>query len=153
MRYSPSDCFETFPFPANTVDLEPFGDAYLKLRKSIMVSRSEGLTDIYNRFHNPADDNSDVVEFRRLQLEMNRAVASAYGCQDLDLSLHFHKTKQGIRYAVSEAVRRELLDRLLALNHQRHAEDEAEEVAINAAVLSKRSRVKSASPTSPGLFD
>jgi hypothetical protein len=35
----------------------------------------------------------------------------------------FHDTKQGVRFNVSEAARRELLDRLLALNHQRHQEE------------------------------
>lgn len=36
---------------------------------------------------------------------------------------HFLATKQGERYTLSESARRTVLDRLLALNHQRYAEE------------------------------
>ncbi|NTV62837.1 MAG: hypothetical protein HGA65_04785, partial [Oscillochloris sp.] len=36
-----------------------------------------------------------------------------------------HQTRQGLRYTISEASRRTVLDRLLALNHQRYAEEVA----------------------------
>ena len=49
----------------------------------------------------------------------------AYGWQDLDLNHDFHETKQGIRYTISEVARREVLNRLLELNHQRYAEEVA----------------------------
>jgi hypothetical protein len=52
-------------------------------------------------------------------------VAAAYGWHDLDLGHGFHATKQGTRYTISEAARREVLDRLLALNHERYAEEVA----------------------------
>jgi hypothetical protein len=54
---------------------------------------------------------------------MDQAVAVAYGWDDLALDHNFHETKQGIRYTISEAARREVLDRLLQLNHQRYAEE------------------------------
>jgi hypothetical protein len=56
---------------------------------------------------------------------MDAAVAAAYGWHDLDLGHGFHATKQGTRYTISEAARREVLDRLLALNHERYAEEVA----------------------------
>lgn len=37
----------------------------------------------------------------------------------------FHQTKQGIRFTISEAARREVLDRLLRLNHERYKEEVA----------------------------
>jgi len=37
----------------------------------------------------------------------------------------FHETKQGLRYTISEAARREVLGRLLKLNHERYAEEVA----------------------------
>lgn len=49
--------------------------------------------------------------------------ASAYGWSNLDLGHGFHATKQGERYALSEPARRTVFDRLLALNHQRYAEE------------------------------
>lgn len=125
INYSPSDCFETFPFPEKTADLDAIGERYYAHRQSIMQSRQEGLTKTYNRFHNPADTSPDIAELRRLHIEMDNAVAAAYGWQDLALGHGFHDTKQGLRFTLSEAARREVLDRLLELNHQRYAQEVA----------------------------
>jgi predicted secreted protein len=57
---------------------------------------------------------------------MDTAVAAAYGWHDLTLNHDFHETKQGLRFTISEAARREVLDRLLELNHQRYAEEVAQ---------------------------
>jgi hypothetical protein len=54
---------------------------------------------------------------------MDQAVATAYGWNDLDLGHGFHETKLGMRYTISESARRIVLDRLLALNHERYAEE------------------------------
>jgi hypothetical protein len=51
------------------------------------------------------------------------AVAAARGWNNLDLGHGFHATKQGERYMLSESARRTVLDRLLALNHQRYEEE------------------------------
>ena len=42
---------------------------------------------------------------------------------DLDLGPGFHATKQGVRFTVNERARREILDRLLLLNHERYREE------------------------------
>ncbi|HBC43120.1 MAG TPA: hypothetical protein DCZ88_14855, partial [Pseudanabaena sp.] len=39
------------------------------------------------------------------------------------LNHSFHQTKQGLRFTISETARRDILDRLLALNHARYAEE------------------------------
>jgi len=52
---------------------------------------------------------------------LDQAVAAAYGWTDLDLGHGYHDTKQGLRYTLSPPARQEVLDRLLALNHERHA--------------------------------
>lgn len=52
-------------------------------------------------------------------------MASAYGWEDLDLGHGFHQTPQGVRFTLSESARREVLGRLLKLNHQRYAEEQA----------------------------
>ena len=51
--YAPSDCFETFAFPAYFNGLESIGECYHDHRSQIMLARQEGLTKTYNRFHNP----------------------------------------------------------------------------------------------------
>lgn len=123
MRYLPTDGFETFPLPPANADLETIGEAYYRHRQSIMANCEEGLTKTYNRFHNPEVTDPDIVELRRLHVELDQTVAAAYGWQDLDLGHGFHETRQGLRYTLSETARREVLDRLLELNHERYAEE------------------------------
>ncbi len=136
LNYSPSDCFETFPFPAffqngNAEKLEirtnidNIGERYHEHRRQLMLARQEGLTKTYNRFHTPSEPGADIAELRRLHVEMDNAVAAAYGWADLDLGHGFHQTKQGLRYTISEGARRSVLDRLLALNHERYAQEVA----------------------------
>ena len=60
---------------------------------------------------------------RELHVEMDNAVAAAYGWGDLDLGHGFHETPQGVRYTISEEARREVLARLLRLNHERYEEE------------------------------
>jgi hypothetical protein len=66
---------------------------------------------------------SPIKQLRALHVEMDEAVKGAYGWTDLKLDHGFHETKQGLRYTISEAARVEVLDRLLELNHARHAEE------------------------------
>ena len=126
LNYSPSDCFETFPFPKFMEDdprLEIIGERYHAHRKTTMLDHQEGLTKTYNRFHNPDDANEAIQTLRELHIEMDHAVAAAYGWSDLALDHGFHETKQGVRFTISEPARREVLQRLLKLNHERYAEE------------------------------
>jgi len=125
MRYAPSDCFETFPFPNNLQSLDDIGERYHLHRQSIMCTRQEGLTKTYNRFHDPHETSEDIIHLRDLHKEMDEAVAKAYGWDDLELGHGFHETKQGLRYTISEEARREVLGSLLKLNHERYAEEVA----------------------------
>lgn len=86
-----------------------------------MRTRKEGLTKTYNRFHDPEVASADIQLLRELHVEMDQAVAAAYGWTDLNLDHGFHETKQGVRYTISEAARRLILARLLTLNHERYA--------------------------------
>jgi hypothetical protein len=120
------DCFETFPFPPMADNVGFLGNAYHEFRCQIMQRRQEGLTKTYNRFHDPDDSAKDIQKLRDLHVEMDKAVAAAYGWDDLDLGHGFHQTKQGLRFTVSEPARREVLVRLLKLNHERYAEEVAQ---------------------------
>ncbi len=123
MSYTPTRNFETFPFPSVTTNLEGIGERYHAHRQGIMQVRQEGLTKTYNRFHDPNEVAEDIERLRELHAEMDEAVADAYGWGDLDLGHGFHETKQGLRYTISEEARREVLDRLLLLNHERYDEE------------------------------
>src|SRR5437763_12042134 len=89
-----------------------------------MLARQEGLTKTYNRFHDPEVTTDDISRLRDLHAEMDRIVADAYDWTDLDLGHGFHQTKQGLRFTISEEARREVLGRLLALNHARYEGEE-----------------------------
>jgi hypothetical protein len=121
LRYSPTDSFETFPFPESLAGLDAIGERYYTHRRQIMLARQQGLTATYNRFHNRDDRADDIETLRKLRVEMDHAVAAAYGWTDLALGHGFHQTKQGIRYTIAEPARRTILDRLLKLNHDRYA--------------------------------
>jgi hypothetical protein len=91
-----------------------------------MHERQEGLTKTYNRFHDSDESTADIRKLRDLHVEMDNAVATAYGWSDLELGHGFHETKQGTRFTISESARREVLSRLLKLNHERYAEEVAQ---------------------------
>ncbi len=128
LRYTPSDCFETFPFPFELIGrdkaLAEIGEYYYEHRSQLTIKRSEGLTATYNRFHDLEEAAPDIARLRELHVEMDNAVAGAYGWQDLDLGHGFHETAQGVRFTISEAARREVLGRLLELNHRRWEEEQ-----------------------------
>lgn len=142
-RYTPSTCFDSFPFPAFTSELEAVAAAYLEHRQSFISASGMGLTDTYSRFHDRGEQSADIARLRALHVEMDQAVAAAYGWSDLDLGHGFHATKQGERYTLSEPARRTVLDRLLALNHQRYAEEVKAGLHDKGAKKGKAKRSKS----------
>ena len=159
LRYTPSDCFETFPFPEGTLTpspspragegdksplttltppsplvgegdksplttltppsplvgegdksplttltppsplvgeggrggegLEAIGKTYYEYRADLMVRNNEGLTATYNRFHDPHEDDPEILTLRELHGQMDRAVLAAYGWQDIDTTCGF----------------------------------------------------------------
>jgi hypothetical protein len=134
LAYSPQECVEKFPLPGDlSYREEPDPDSplwragqnYYRTRQELMHLHGEGLTTTYNRVHDSADQSEHIASLRELQVEMDRSVAASYGWSDLDLEHGFHETKQGKQFTISETARREVLDRLLALNHQRYAEEVA----------------------------
>ncbi|MBE7550036.1 MAG: hypothetical protein HS126_03020 [Anaerolineales bacterium] len=129
VRYTPSDVFQNFPFPQNSTPeqraaLEQVGEQYHEHRRQVMLARQEGLTATYNRFHDPACQDSDIAELRRLHVEMDQAVLAAYGWSDVTLDHAFRGTGKEARFTLSEGVKEELLRRLLLLNFEIAAEEE-----------------------------
>lgn len=143
LRYAPSDCFETFPFPEGFETLpalEAAGQAYYDLRAALMVARNEGMTKTYNRFHDRSETAADIVRLRELHAEMDRAVLEAYGWRDLaeraapiflDESIEDDHTYQG-RLFWSSDFRDEVLARLLALNTERAEAERAAGLTVSA---------------------
>lgn len=131
LRFTPSDCYETFPFPLSPLpQLESLGEQFDAHRRKIMLSWQIGLTALYNLFHDPSETDAELEEMRRLQREIDVAVRDSYGWQDIDLDHGFHEVgylpaNDNVRYTISEPARIEILKRLAALNRQRWEEEEA----------------------------
>jgi len=75
-----------------------------------------------------ADAVAGIVELRRLHKEMDEIVLKAYGWTDINLAHDFYEVEylpenDRIRYTISPAARREILKRLLKLNHEIHAKE------------------------------
>ena len=86
LRYTPSDCFETFPFPEGWEThpaLEAAGKLYYESRAALMVEYGNGMTKTYNRFHDIYETDQRIVALRELHGTMDRAVLDAYGWTDI----------------------------------------------------------------------
>ncbi len=137
LRYTASDCLETYPFPAQwkaNAALDVAGTAYYAFRASLMVRTQMGFTGIYNRFHDPDERDPGILKLRELHAAMDRAVLDAYGWIDIKTDCEFlldyeideqewGDKKKPWRYRWSDDVREEVLARLLELNAQRAAEE------------------------------
>jgi len=101
--YTATGCFETFPFPTAVLEasysdpthvaqgkgIEAIGMRYYQYRSELMISNNEGLTSIYNRFHDPSETRPELLELRRLHSEMDQAVLQAYGWSDVPTACGF----------------------------------------------------------------
>jgi N-6 DNA Methylase len=146
LRYTPTDCFETFPFPPNVeanAALQEAGRAYHDFRAQLMIDTSKGLTKTYNRFHDPNVRDQRIVRLHQLHDAIDRAVLDAYDWNDLQpqpLFLHAPPEEgeppvlpTGHAYELEHAyqkryfwpaqMREAVFDRLIRLNAER-AEDE-----------------------------
>jgi hypothetical protein len=134
LRYTPSDCFETFPLPdrfETSPALEAAGRAYHDHRAAVMFARGEGMTKTYNHFHSPVERGEDIVRLRELHAEMDRAALRAYHWDDLATRaepIFLDETNEDDhayhgRLFWPSAFRDEVLARLLTLNAERHAEE------------------------------
>jgi hypothetical protein len=208
LQYSPTDCFETFPFPLKAWDLEDrelskIGLNYHEYRGTLMLSLWLGLTELYNLLHSeevvgdlnkhfekrakkdpqglqiPEEHRAaalaftyeealaGIIELRRLHVEMDSAVLAAYGWHEdgedgpaIDLVHNFYDVEtlpenDRTRYTISTEARKEVLKRLLALNHRRAAEEAASAPAKpKGAKRSKKSKDSDGNDsTTPTLFD
>ncbi|MDP2815820.1 MAG: hypothetical protein Q8O19_03990 [Rectinemataceae bacterium] len=67
LQYTPTDCFETFPFPPDwesVPELEAAGVEYYDFRAGLMVGNDEGLTKTCNRFHDPDGTDAGIIRLR-----------------------------------------------------------------------------------------
>jgi hypothetical protein len=133
--------------------LESIGQRYYDHRQALMHDVHLGLTKTYNLFHDPdiiagatdlsaleaqlrksgatipaAEAVARIQILRDLHVEMDTAALIAYGWTDIPLGHGFHEVdflpeNDRVRYTISPIARREVLTRLLELNHKYHGEE------------------------------
>jgi hypothetical protein len=138
INYSTSSALETWPMPTTDEDrseLERLGKEYHAMRERILLEGGFGLTKVYNRFHDPNVVDEEIEQLRRRHVEMDRAVARAYGWEDT-LCVHgffdvgYLPENDRVRFTLSDSARRIGLRRLADLNlHRQRYEDPPEPTA------------------------
>jgi hypothetical protein len=169
-RNIPDDCFKTFAFPEHMeleTGLEGSGKEYYRYRAELMIRNNEGLTKTYNRFHDPDERSTDILELRRLHAEMDRTVLEAYGWHDLaktatceflldyeddedddDATSSRRQKKRPWRYRWPDDFHDEVLARLLELNKQRAEQERLTGIAAGAKQTGTKKGVGTRSKTS-----
>ncbi|CAJ2785038.1 Eco57I restriction-modification methylase domain-containing protein [Burkholderia pseudomallei] len=132
LNYSPTDTFETMPFPASLPStFATLSKQFNERRAAMMVQMGVGLTRLYNLF-NSADCTQDEISLlRSLHVEIDDALLAAYGWQDIDLGHGFHSVtylpaNDRVRFTICEEARLEVLRRLARLNRQRYEDEHRE---------------------------
>ena len=165
LRYTPTDCFETFPFPMDwesSLSLGSSGREYHNFRMALMKRNNEGMTKTYNRFHDPNEDDPAILKLRQLHSAMDREVLNAYGWVDIRTDCDFiaeHSADEGeptngmqaVRYRWSDYVRNEVLGRLLELNAERAARQRRRGKATNVRRHSRTSSRSQSEVVQPSL--
>jgi hypothetical protein len=149
IRYTPSDVFETFPQPMVTSGMDSAGETLDAERRPLMLDRQLGLTALYNLVNSSEVADAEIARLREIHVEIDRAGAEAYGWADINLGHGFHETAQGARFTISGSARHEVLNRLLELNHQRYAEEEARGLT---GAKGRRAAGKKGGPVQTPLF-
>ncbi|MGO9952122.1 MAG: Eco57I restriction-modification methylase domain-containing protein [Dissulfurispiraceae bacterium] len=172
LSYAPSMVFETFPFPQSMsqdaeIELNKIGELYHEHRRQLMLSLQLGhkkdlsIADVEkaSKHLNRVCKNAyqDILKLRELHVEMDNAVLSAYGWIDLNLAHDFYEVdylpeNDRMRFTISPDARREILKRLLKLNHEIHEQED------KAGLLKKKKPIKKDNNISDavkgaGLFD
>ncbi|MGD9531285.1 MAG: SAM-dependent DNA methyltransferase, partial [Pseudonocardia sp.] len=156
ISYSPVDVFQTLARPDHVNPLRHLGDRLDTYRRSVMLARQTGLTKTYNLVFDPTVHDEDIVELRRIHKAIDEATVRAYGWDDLldKLDHGFHPAGRDLRYTIGPWAQREILDRLLELNHERYAEEVAkglhDKKKPRAAASKTAAKKKPADPE--GLF-
>ncbi|MCL7765056.1 BREX-1 system adenine-specific DNA-methyltransferase PglX [Polaribacter sp. Z014] len=128
LSYSTKDCFETFPFQyLNNKKIDSFGFLHHEIRSKFMKQYNIGLTEFYNKIHSKIDSNL-FVEFLSIQESMDKEILATYGWQDINLRHDFYEVdylpeNDRVRYTIHPEARKEVLKRLLLLNHERFEEE------------------------------
>lgn len=133
LRYSASDCFDTFPFPlpdprASLPAVAAAGERLERTRAAYMADEGVGLTTTYNRMRDPTCAEGRVTELRALHEEVDRAVVGAYAMGDPDgrwreVEVPPYCARSDGEETAREAFEDAVIDALFGLNGKRAEEE------------------------------
>lgn len=143
LNYTPTNTVERFPIPKNENSICELAESYYHFRKLLCLKNNIGLTKHYSIFHDFNEDSSDYLKAREQHRQLDLAVIKAYGWDDLinktyppaddafgNTTLHgFYEVdylpeNDRVRFTFHPEARKEILKRLLLLNHERRKEEE-----------------------------
>lgn len=115
-----------------------------------MLARQAGLTATYNLVNSKECNDADIVELREIHQAIDEAVCRVYGWDDLipQLDHGIHPVGRDTRFTVGPGVQREIVDRLLELNHERYAAEVA--AGLHDKKTKKATRSLSEHPVADG---
>ena len=118
-RYQPSNCFETFPFPekGDSNDIEKAAIQLNDVRELYMLKHKLGMSEFYNKVNDKENKEIEVEKLRELISNLDLSVLSAYGWDDIPLEHGFHTDKGVTKWGIDTISKKEILSRLLNLNH------------------------------------
>jgi hypothetical protein len=122
VRYTPTDCFATFPLPdcSNERLLEDVATQARLLynhRQHALLERGIGFTSLYNLVNDHSCTDADVRGVRDSILALDQSVLALYGWNDIDATRGFIDDERNRkRYALVEQVRFEMIRRLTEMN-------------------------------------
>jgi hypothetical protein len=153
LNYSPSDCFQTFPFPkpdprTKIPALEAIGERLYTARAKYMLDTQQGLTKTYNALKDPASEDPAILALRALHIELDRAVLHAYGWHDIEVPPYTTPRTPAERLTF-ETFEDAVLDRLFALNAERAAEEERQGLVTRASKKPTATAPTATTPASP----
>jgi len=139
-------------FHAKTLNKKPPGSQFLSCLSKSEIENQYGkeLWTLWNHLQKTKNTcsfdeaTSAIIKLRHLHEEMDNAVLKSYGWQDIDLMHDFYEVdylpeNDRIRFAIHPDARKEVLKRLLELNHKIHEEE------VKAGLWDKKSGKKNTS--------
>ncbi len=115
LRYSPTDCFNTFPLP----NMKKCSSTLFDQRAELCRDMNCGLTALMNQFHDPEISDTRILELRESCRENEEQVFRAYDWTDIMPEFEFHDTPRGVRFELRAELQAEILHRLTQATNYR----------------------------------
>ncbi|MBL8264059.1 MAG: ATP phosphoribosyltransferase regulatory subunit [Xanthomonadaceae bacterium] len=124
-RYNPSD-YLTFPHPRDGDGIDRAAEIFDSKRRAAMRKHAYGIGALMDRIHDRTNSDVDILDLRAALKNLDLQLLRAYGWNDLSIEYEFREVGRGRRLGLETGLAREVLSRLLELNHQIYDEEFAQ---------------------------